>query len=113
MTTHLLTTWLLDGVLIDLTRTQLDVYGGRWDFTGATTPEGEPLMQSGEDKPLPLPEVYAVYGPLIPAARPVTHAERLAAITVCPAKTETDTKVAPSPSTFAAILGRLRRRATA
>ncbi|MCR8946591.1 phiSA1p31-related protein [Streptomyces sp. OUCMDZ-4982] len=111
MTTHLLTTWLLDGVEIDLTRTQLDVYGNQWDFTGATTEDGEPLMQSGEDGPLPLPEVYHVYGPLIPAARPVTHTECLAAITVCPA--ETDTKVAPSPSTFAALLGRLRRRATA
>ncbi|MGW0545267.1 phiSA1p31-related protein [Streptomyces griseoincarnatus] len=112
MTTHLLTTWRLDGVEIDLTRTQIDVLGGRWDFTGTTTEAGEPLMQCGGDTPMPLSEVYDTYGPLIPAPRPVTHADAHAVLTACPAEDTTKEKEppAPSPTTFAILLERLRRR---
>lgn len=69
------TTYLLDGVTIDLTRDQIDVYGARWTWTGlVTTDRHVPLMQSGTDTPLPLDEVYATYGPLIPAPAPLTAA---------------------------------------
>ncbi|WP_228989454.1 phiSA1p31-related protein [Streptomyces sp. DH8] len=102
-----MTAWLLDGVEIDLTRTQIDVYGGRWTWTGTRTETDEPLMQCGDDAPLPLSEVYATYGPLIAAPAPITHADRYAAITACPAEPTT----APTPSSFAALVGRLRRRA--
>lgn len=112
MSTTPLTVWLLDDVEIDLTRTQIDVYGGRWDFTGTHTETGEPLMRHGDDAPLPLSEVYATYGPLIPAPAPITHADRHAAFTACPAESTTEDKQpAPTPSTFAALLGRMRRRA--
>ncbi|MEV6477660.1 phiSA1p31-related protein [Streptomyces sp. NPDC051657] len=110
MTTTPLKVWLLDGVEIDLTRTQIDVYGGRWTWTGSSTENGEPFMQCGDDAPLPLSEVYATYGPLIPAPRAVTHADRHAAFTACPAELTTEEKQ-PTPSTFAALLGRLSRRA--
>ncbi|MFD8437412.1 phiSA1p31-related protein [Streptomyces microflavus] len=101
MTTTTLTVWFLDEVEIDLTLTQIDVYGSHWTFTGATTATGEPLMQRSDDTPLPLSEVYATYGPLIPAPRPVTRADAYTVLTACPA---------PTPRTFAALLGRLRRR---
>ncbi|WP_405549745.1 phiSA1p31-related protein [Streptomyces microflavus] len=101
MTTTPMTVWSLDGVEIDLTRTQIDVLGSRWDFTGSLTATGEPLMQCGLDFPMPLSEVYATYGPLIPAPRPVTRADAYAVLNACPA---------PTPRTFAALLGRLRRR---
>lgn len=76
------TTYLLDrvpgvfeGVTIDLTRVQIDVYGAHWTWTGLVTPDRHvPLMQSGTDTPLPLDEVYATYGPLIPAPAPLTAA---------------------------------------
>jgi hypothetical protein len=76
------TTYLLDrmpgvfeGTTIDLTREQVDVYGARWIWTGLVTPDRHvPLMQSGTDTPLPLDEVYATYGPLIPAPAPLTAA---------------------------------------
>ncbi|MFE3400750.1 phiSA1p31-related protein [Streptomyces anulatus] len=110
MTTTPLTAWLLDGVEVDLTRTQIDVYGGRWTWTGISTETGEPLMQCGDGASMPLSEVYATYGPLIPAPAPITHADRLAAFTACPAEPTTE-ETEPSPSTFAALLGRLRRRA--
>ncbi|MCX4676748.1 phiSA1p31-related protein [Streptomyces sp. NBC_01433] len=108
MSTTPLTVWLLDGVEIDLTRTQIDVDGGRWVWTGASTEAGEPLMRCGDDGPLPLSEVYATYGPLIPAPAPITHADRYAAYTACPA--ETTAKEKRTPSTFAAFLGGLSRR---
>ncbi|WP_433406913.1 phiSA1p31-related protein [Streptomyces sp. CA-146814] len=109
MTTTLLTSWPLDGVVIDLTRTQIDVIGGEWEFTGDTTQTGEPLMLSGDTGPFPLSYVYVTYGPLIPAPRPVTHADVYAALTACPAGADEEKK--PTPRTFAALLGRLRRRA--
>ncbi|MFJ8844303.1 phiSA1p31-related protein [Streptomyces cyaneofuscatus] len=113
MTTIPLATWRLDGVEIDLTRTQIDVLGGRWDFTGSTTATGEPLMRSGDDAPMPLSEVYATYGPLIPAPRPVTHADVYAVLTACPAEDATKEKEpAPSPRSLAVLLGRLRRRSS-
>jgi hypothetical protein len=69
------TTYDLDGVTIDLTRVQIDVYGARWTWTGLVTPDRHvPLMQSGTDTPLPLDDVYATYGPLIPAPAPLTSA---------------------------------------
>lgn len=111
MTTTPLTVWHLDEVEIDLTRTQIDVYGARWDFTGATTETGEPLMQRDDDAPMPLSEVYATYGPLIPAPAPITYADRRAAFTACPVEPTTEEKQpAPTPSTFATLLGRLSRR---
>ncbi|MEV5678553.1 phiSA1p31-related protein [Streptomyces sp. NPDC052179] len=103
-----MTVWLLDGVEIDLTRTQIDVDGGRWDWTGTSTETGEPLMRCGDDAPLPLSEVYATYGPLIPAPAPITHADRYAAYAACPA--ETTAKEKRTPSTFAVLLGGLSRR---
>ncbi|MET9096191.1 phiSA1p31-related protein [Streptomyces cyaneofuscatus] len=110
--TIFLTSWPLDGVDIDLTRTQIDVLGGRWDFTGATTATGEPLMQCGVDFPMPLSEVYATVGPFIPAPRPVTHDDAHAVLTACPAEDTTEEKDPPSPTTFAILLGRLRRRSS-
>ncbi|MER7696205.1 phiSA1p31-related protein [Streptomyces sp. NPDC096095] len=112
MSTTPLTVWLLDGVEIDLTRTQLDVDGGRWDWTGTTTETGEPLMRCGDTAPLPLSEVYATYGPLIPAPRPVTHADRLAAYTACPAVLPTKERQ-PRPLAFAALPSHLSRKAAA
>lgn len=106
-TTPKLTSWVLDGTEFDLSRTWIDVYGGRWDWTGLTAGDGEPLMQHGTHQPMALSLVYWTYGPLIPAPRAVTQAERYAAITACPAEAETP---APTPRTFAVILNRLRRR---
>ena len=105
MTSAPLKSWVLDGTEFDLSRTWIDVYGARWDWTGLTASDGEPLMQHGADAPMALSLVYWTYGPLIPAPRPVTPAERYAAITACPTKAET-----PTPRTVAVFLKRLRRR---
>lgn len=111
-----LTTWQIDGNTFDLTRAWIDVIGGWWEWTGLTTDAGEPLMQSGTDTPLPLPEVYWTYGPLSPAPRPITPAVRRAAITAplvaAPAAAEPVSKptTIPTPSVLAVVLQRLRGR---
>ncbi|MEU0309741.1 phiSA1p31-related protein [Streptomyces cyaneofuscatus] len=110
MTTHLLTTWRLDGVEIDLTRTHTDMFDGEWDYVGVNTTAGEPLMQRDGRLPIPLSVVYATYGPLIPSPRMVTRAAAYAVLTACAADTTDEEKEPPAPSTFAVLLGRLRRR---
>lgn len=68
---------IFEGVTIDLTREQLDVFGHRWEWTGETAADGEPLMRALTDRPdiageLLLSEVYQQFGPLIPAPRATT-----------------------------------------
>ncbi|MFD3654373.1 phiSA1p31-related protein [Streptomyces sp. NPDC058620] len=117
MTTAPQTTWELDGVEFDLTRTWIDVYGARWDWTGGWEPvvqhdgtsADEPLMQREQDIPMVLSLVYSTYGPLIPAPRPATSAELRSAITACHGPAEL-AQLAPTPGTFAVILQRLRGR---
>ncbi|MER7833515.1 phiSA1p31-related protein [Streptomyces sp. NPDC095602] len=117
--------WQLDSTWIDLSQEQIDVYGGRWRWTGSLASNGEPVMRDltrGLAAPveLPLSVVYAEYGPLIAAGRPATAAEMRAAIvgddqeqpahcaeplvvTVAPAR-----RAVPTPSGLAQLLTRLR-----
>lgn len=96
MTTHAtepLASWVHDGFAFDLTRAWIDLLGHHWEFTGDTDDAGEPLLRSRDtrlgspprvlDDTLPLPTLYAAYGPLIPAPREITHADRVAAVTTC------------------------------
>jgi hypothetical protein len=70
--------WVHDGFTFDLTRAWLDVFGHRWEWTGETAADGEPLMRSLTDHPdlsrtvLQLSEVYVMFGPLTPAPAPIT-----------------------------------------
>ncbi|MFE9382321.1 phiSA1p31-related protein [Streptomyces sp. NPDC007025] len=74
-------TFTHDGTVFDLDIEHADVFGTHWTWTGEHSPAGEPLMQSirrpygpgrpshtrpYDSQPLPLPDVYAMYGPLIP-----------------------------------------------
>ncbi|MFJ8883645.1 phiSA1p31-related protein [Streptomyces sp. NPDC102402] len=111
--------WVLDGVPFDLTRTWIDVYGSRWHWNGTwgqtILPNGtsatEPLMQCDGHTPMVLSLVYGTYGPLIPAPRETTHAERCAAIAPpVIADQDDEDQAVPTPRTFAAILRRLRGR---
>lgn len=114
-------TWVLDGTEFDLSRTWIDVYGSRWEWTkewGPTVrPNGtevtEPLMRCDGHTPMVLSLVYDTYGPLIPAPRKTTHAERYAALAVpvdiTPAD-EDQAAVPPTPRTFATLLRRLSGR---
>lgn len=120
MTNTVLTTWMLDDTEFDLTRTWIDVYGARWEWTGHWQPtllrdgttSSEPLMQCGEDTPMGLSLVYETYGPLIPAPRPVTAADRYAVLAapLCAHGDEQDAKTTATPLTLAGLLGRLRGR---
>lgn len=71
-----MSTYLHDGVVFDLDVPHLDVTGVEWRWIGVRTSAGEPLMQASpsESAPIPLPDVYAMHGPLIPAPRPTTAA---------------------------------------
>lgn len=95
------------GCEFDLSLTWIDTYGARWTWTGETDDTGMALMQTGDDTPQTLNHVYWWSGPLIPAPRPVTVADRHAWLTA-PACTEQDET--PTPLTFAGMLGRLRGR---
>lgn len=118
MTTTPQTTWELDGTPFDLTRTWIDVYGARWDWTGGWEPVAqqdgtsadEPLMQHAEDTPMVLSLVYSTYGPLIPAPRPATSAEVRSALTTCHDLVPAQGRPTPTPRTFATMLQRLRGR---
>ncbi|MFJ9979650.1 phiSA1p31-related protein [Streptomyces cyaneofuscatus] len=112
MTALPLATWPLDGIEIDLTRTHTDMFDGAWNYVGVNTTAGEPLMQRDGRLPIPLSAVYATYGPLIPAPRPVTHDDAHAVLTACPAEDTTEEKEPPSPTTFAVLLSRLRGRSS-
>ncbi|MFJ3085028.1 phiSA1p31-related protein [Streptomyces sp. NPDC086838] len=98
--------------VIDLSREQIDVYGTRWSWTGDTDTDGTPFMRTGDDTPQRLSHVHWTAGPLIPAPRPVTRAEALAAIAV-PACTAAEAQAgapSPTPLTFARFANRLRLR---
>lgn len=71
-----MSTYLHDGITFDLGVPHLDVTGVEWRWTGTRTSAGEPLMQAMPDSsaPIPLPDVYAMHGPLIPAPRPTAAA---------------------------------------
>ncbi|MEG8275717.1 phiSA1p31-related protein [Streptomyces sp. AHA2] len=71
-----MSTYLHDGITFDLGVPHLDVTGVEWRWIGVYTEAGEPLMQAmpGNSSPIPLPDVYAMHGPLIPAPRPTTAA---------------------------------------
>lgn len=68
MTTDL-TSFTFDEVDFDLSLVWLDVLGGRWQWTGRVNEAGQPMMQWDDDPPLPLPDVYLTYGPLIPVTQ--------------------------------------------
>ncbi|OII63800.1 hypothetical protein BJP40_02665 [Streptomyces sp. CC53] len=89
--------WVLDGTELDLTRQWIDVYGARWEWRGLTSGSGEPLMHHLDEAPMPLSEVYATYGPLIPAPRSSTSAEIREAL-VRPAAERCPRAAAPTPS---------------
>lgn len=73
-------TYLHDGTEFDLTVIYSDVTGVEWQWSGEYTEAGEPLMGSTTgssrlSRPLlPLPDLYALHGPLIPTPRPATAA---------------------------------------
>lgn len=71
-----MSTYLHDGIVFDLGVPHVDVTGVEWRFTGARTSTGEPLMQASpsDTAPIPLPDVYAMHGPLIPVLRSITYA---------------------------------------
>lgn len=96
------------GCEFDLSREWIDTYGVRWTWTGETDESGMALMQTGDDTPERLSHVYWTFGPLIPAPRPVTHADRYAALAT-PSCADPDMP-APTPLTFAGLLARLRGR---
>ncbi|WP_435610858.1 phiSA1p31-related protein [Streptomyces sp. C10-9-1] len=62
----MLTTHTIDGFTFDLTHPWADVYEVHWTFTGNRDHRGMPLMTDNLGAPIPLDEVQAVYGPLIP-----------------------------------------------
>lgn len=102
-------------VELDLDRAQHDVFGHRWTWTGTTDETGMAMMETGDDTDLPaalrLSFVYEMFGPLIPAPRPVTAADRRAALTtpICTSPSQQAAPV-PTPRTVAGLLGRLRGR---
>ncbi|MFJ7963198.1 phiSA1p31-related protein [Streptomyces sp. NPDC096324] len=70
-------TILLDGTEIDLDRVQIALDGTRWLWTCEHTESGDPLMlRTGKASAgiLPLPDVYAAHGPLVPVPQPTTAA---------------------------------------
>ncbi|MGW2591988.1 phiSA1p31-related protein [Streptomyces sp. NPDC001515] len=99
------------GITYDLSHDLIDVYGCRWTWTGGTDSTGMALMRTGDDPAQRLTYVYWTYGPLIPAPRPITYADRYAALTApsCAAPAEPAT-AEPTPLTFAGLLARLRGR---
>lgn len=111
-TTTIATTAEAAGFEFDLSLTWIDVYGCRWTWTGESDTTGMALMQTGDGTPQRLSHVYWTSGPLRPASRLVTHADRLAAVTV-PACTVAEAKSQepkPTPLTFARITNRSRLR---
>ena len=58
-------TW--DGQVFDLTHPWVDVIGVEWNWTGAYSSTGEPLMGSEQGGTLrTLPDLYRGLGPLLP-----------------------------------------------
>lgn len=101
------------GFEFDLALTWIDTYGARWTWTGETDETGMALMQTGDDTPQTLSHVYWWFGPLAAAPRPVTHADRLTAVTTpaCAAADSDDQEQPkPTPLTFARLANRLRLR---
>ncbi|WP_329615046.1 phiSA1p31-related protein [Streptomyces brevispora] len=99
------------GFMYDLSLTWIDVYGCRWTWTGERDATGMALMQTGTDAPERLSHVYWMSGPLTPASRPVTNADRYAAFTAlpCTGPAEHD-KPTSTSHTLAGVLERLRGR---
>ncbi|MER5892360.1 phiSA1p31-related protein [Streptomyces sp. NPDC001876] len=89
------------GFEFDLSLTWIDTYGARWTWTGETDSTGMALMQTGDDTPERLSNVYWTYGPLIPVPVKITPAVRRAVLAA-------QVKPAPSPRKFAAFLRRRR-----
>lgn len=103
------------GVTIDLSRVQGDVLGWYWTWTGVMDEHGMPLMHTESDAAdLRLCFLYDLFGPLIPAPRPVTAEERytVLAAPACtgPTPAAQGVKVRPTPRVMAGLLGRLRGR---
>lgn len=100
------------GFEFDLSREWVDVYGARWSWTGESDATGMPMMRTREDAPERLSQVYWTYGPLIPAPRPVTAADRFAALTAptCITGAKRVKQATATPRTMAGLLGRLRGR---
>lgn len=99
------------GFTFDLSRTWIDVYGTRWEWTGTTDSTGQALMRHGGGTPERLSHVYWTFGPLIAAPRPVTVAEQRAVLTApaCTSQAE-EPKPVPTPRTLFGALGRRRGR---
>ncbi|MFG2589090.1 phiSA1p31-related protein [Streptomyces sp. NPDC048438] len=115
MTTTTFETLSAGQVDLDLDRAQDDVFGHRWTWTGVMDETGMAMMETGDDTDLPatlrLSFVYEMFGPLIPAPRPVTAADRRAALTRPACTTPShQAEPVPTPRTFAGLLGRLRGR---
>lgn len=88
------------GFRFDLSLTWIDTGGARWTWTGETDHTGMAMMRTGDDTPERLSHVYWWSGPLVPAPREITAAERHAAIAA----------PVPTPRTVAGILRRRRGR---
>ncbi|MFE0243295.1 phiSA1p31-related protein [[Kitasatospora] papulosa] len=86
------------GLAVDLDRPLIAADDSRWTWTGSRDNTGMPLVQTAEGAPVRLSLVYAIRGPLIAAPRPVSAAERHAALTAF-------------TRTVAQLLSRLHRRA--
>lgn len=65
-----MTTYEIDGSVIDLDRVQCDVTGVEWEWTSTRDTDGVPLMQAvhGPRALVPLPDLHRDHGPLIPVA---------------------------------------------
>lgn len=100
-------TTVAGGLAVDLSRPLIAADGSRWSWAGARDETGMPLVQTSGGAPERLSLVYALRGPLIPAPRAVTAADRHAVLTA-PARPGPHD---PTPRTVAQLLSRLNRRA--
>ncbi|MFC8859293.1 phiSA1p31-related protein [[Kitasatospora] papulosa] len=95
------------GLAVDLDRPLIAADDSRWTWTGTRDATGMPLVRNGDSAPVRLSLVYAIRGPLIAAPRPVSAADRHAALTAFTRPGPHD----PTPRTVAQLLTRLHRRA--
>ncbi|MFI9618065.1 phiSA1p31-related protein [[Kitasatospora] papulosa] len=78
-------TFLFEGIEFDLTISYADTIGVEWEWAGAWTAAGEPLMRThGVTMLVSLPDVYKQHGPLIPIHPRPSAAQYKAAIDVDP-----------------------------
>ncbi|NUP23573.1 MAG: phiSA1p31-related protein [Streptomyces sp.] len=84
-------TFTFEDVVFDLGIAYADTVGVEWEWAGAWTAAGEPLMRTlGVTTLVSLPDVYKKHGPLIPIHRRPSAAQFKAAIDIDPDYVDTD-----------------------